>query len=446
MKAQLPIIIALAIVMAIIISTTLYLTTIPVSIKYSYTGKQYSDWEIYDHELTQLLLYMLRAGASKASLAIENYIQNKLFVQTISYDSIAAPVDLYYWFWYLTTLYVPVGKEYTAITPTYYSSTLTTQLSDIATTTLNTTAYPILLNWISNMKKLGIRVILDGFSTSYNISISRVGTTTIGKTDVSINFTLTIFNSLGEYRVYTKTSLLHCQENFTSGYHSGKDSISGGFILPVLVQSYLVIDGTKYYYVLSPSDLKTYYYSPLFSMLPAFSAEYGGKQVVQAYIINNGQAAFYRGNGITNFTTIIRYTNYDQFIVDWIKYVHFSSIIDIIRSTQLDWNNVFHVFDEMTWNLGYYADTNLTLGYWTSVNEINITDIVGNNVQIVVSSSGTTLINYTKVMNFYIPGYSLVNVNGIPIIVPTQVYIHYRGEYDSYTWLDTYSFDIQITG
>ncbi len=449
MKGQLPIIIAFTIIMAIVISTAIYISTIPVNVKFSYTGKQYSDWEIYDQELTQLILYMLKQGVTAATPLIENYIKSNIFTQSITYTRVYAPLTAYltYGFWYSEyfNVYVPTGREYVSITPSYYTGTVLSEVSVLATKTLNSTAYKILTSWINSMKKLGLRIIIDNFRTAYNLSLTSTGTTAIGMANASVNFTITIFNSLGEYRVYTKTSLLHCQVNFTHGYYSGADSISGGFVLPLVIQTYIMIDGTRYYYVLSPRDVTTYYYSQLFSTLPSFAAKYGGSPLAKAYVINNGQAAFYRGNGLTNVTLIIRYNTYDEFLVDWIKYVHFSSIIGLIKSTDLDWNNVFYVFNYMTWDLSYWGTTNVTT--LVSEDSINLTDITGNNVEVsYYTQSISPYVNYTKVLTFYVPGYSRIDVNGIPVIVPTQFYIYYSGEYLAYSFLYAYSFDINIRG
>ena len=449
MKGQLPIVIAFVIVMAIVISTAIYISTIPVNVKFSYAGKQYSDWEIYDQELTQLLLYMLKQGVSTASPVIEDYIRSNVFTQSISYTRVYAPLTAYlsYSFWYSEYfhVYVPTGKEYVSITPSYYTGTILSEISSLATKTLNTTAYKILTNWVKSIEKLGLRITIDKFVSAYNLSLTTTGTTAIGVTNASINFTITIFNTLGEYRVYTKTSLLHCQVNFTHGYYSGADSISGGFILPIVVQTYIMIDGTRFYYVLAPQDIDTYYYSPIFSFLPSFATEYHGEQLVKAYVINRGQAAFYRGNGLTNMTLIIRYNTYDDFLVDWIKYIHFSSVIGLIKSTALDWNNVFYVFNYMTWDLNYQGLTNVT--NLVSENSINLTDITGSNVIVVYTQNiFPPYVNYTKTLTFYVPGYSKIDVDGVPVIVPTQFYIYYSGEYLAYSTLYTYSFDINIRG
>ncbi len=465
MKGQLPIVIAFVIVMAIVISTAIYISTIPVNVNFSYTGKQYSDWEIYDQELTQLLLYMLKQGVSTASPLIEDYIRSNVFTQSISYTRVYAPLTAYlsysfFWPSRYFHVYVPVGEEYSSITPSYYTGTILSEISSLATQTLNTTAYKILTNWVKSIEKLGLRITIDKFVSAYNLSLTTTGTTAIGVANASINFTITIFNTLGEYRVYTKTSLLHCQVNFTHGYYSGADSVSGGFVLPIVVHTYIMIDGTRFYYVLAPQDINTYYYSPLFSILPSFATEYHGEQLVKAYVINGGQAAFYRGNGLTNMTLIIRYNTYDNFLVDWIKYIHFSSVIGLIKSTDLDWNNVFYVFNDMVWHL-YQGNVNITVTRIVP-DTINITNNTGNNVLVYISYNIISIpfiyyhyyVNYTKTLIFYVPGYSKIDIDGTPVIVPTQFYVYYRGEYIgeyNYTipvinYTSTLNFDINITG
>ncbi|GEM_PF-2999620 len=452
MRGQIPIIIALAIIMAIIISTALYLSTIPVNVKYSFAGKQYSDWEVYDHELTQLLIYMLREGGQKATTTAEDELTSIIFKQEYNYTRITAPIRvrvtvftifplhfyyLYYW------VNVTTGKEYVSIIPTYYSNTILSLISSDATKVLNTTALSILNNWINSMNKLGIRVVLDKFNAFYNLSLTSSGGTVIGTTLVSVNYTLTIFNQLGEYRVYTKTSLLYCQENFTHGYVLGKDNYSGGFILPATIRSYLVIDGTKYYYVLSSQNIKTYYYSPLFATLPVFATIYGGNPTVQAYIVNNGAAIFYRGKGLVNVSTIIRYTPYNSFLVNWLKYVHFLPIISLIKSPEVDRDNAYVIFNNMTWERNYYADLNVSYSRLIR-NSVNITNIRGSNVLVDFSLYSSWLkVNYTKSITFYVPGYTVTQVNGIPVIIPTQFFIHYWGDYYSY---DRYVASIDIRG
>jgi len=496
MKGQLPIIIAFLLVTAILISTTIYLSTIPVNVKFNYVGQQYSDWNIYDYQLNQLLKYMLYKASLVAEPVILKYIRSNVFSGDIKYGIVYAPYNAYFdlvlrgkryprilsakYF----TVKVPVGKEFFNLTYSTYSPLELRFISTTASNIVNSTAYNILNSWIKILGNQGFRVVIDSFTSCYNLTMNRVGGSISSATILSINFTITIFNTLGEFRVYNKTSVLYVNTIISRGNPFGADNISGGIILPILLKTYLMINGKKYYYILSANDIKTEYYSPFFSIIPAFEYVNRTTNIIQAFISNGGNSIYYRGDGIYNVSLIIRYTSDDNFINQLINYIHFSCI-DRLITPSISWDKVYELFNQLTSKYRiYYNTTNKTYiiihPYNSSTNITSIQNYTEENIAIPIIRGLTANITYItwasyprqtssyvyvyfyviydKQLLFYAPGVMKISIYDTQIIVPLQLYLYYAGYYqgDYYiyyypntnttqTYYDgTLSFDLEI--
>ena len=333
MRGQLPIVIAFVIVLAIIISTTYYVSTIPVHLRTSLYGRSYSKWSILSSELDSLLHLMLSTASRQAHSVMYQYIADNYneYVYYVPYKIRVDnnPLEFYYW-WFIFPIWLDYygyinfttgySIEYDLDKTMNEYISLLSSASRTATSVFNDTAYTILENWIKWMEKAGYTVGVLGFNTSYVSSLSFSGLTSEGKADASIKFIVKIIDSSGDYMVYNKSISAHLILNFTRGYTEGE-----GWILPVTVQSYIIVNGQKYYYMLPPRQLTLYLSSFIFRTLPSFSNIYGSSRWIRV----EPATVFYRGQGVENVTYIIRYTSYTSYIDDMVERLAMTRIYNI---------------------------------------------------------------------------------------------------------------------
>jgi len=199
------------------------------------------------------------------------------------------------------------GVQIIPSTPAPYNYTLALQrfkealynASLAAQNVLGQEALSVIYNWIDWMKKEGYLVTVSDFTPIYNVSIYNIGYTSYGEGTVGFGIIYNIYSPSGEFMSFKKSIYAHYRMIFDQGYPYGTKYMT----IPITINTYLEINGKKYYYMVSRDQLKINIMSELFSWLPSFSY-YTNNSVY--YSVNPVSAAYY-GGGLVNATYKLQY-------------------------------------------------------------------------------------------------------------------------------------------
>ncbi len=452
-RGQLPIIIAFVLVLAIIVSTTYYVSTIPVHIKTNFYGKSYSKWSILSSELNSLLQLMLSYASQKAHSYLYDYIVDH-YSESIQYTPYKIRVyndplefDYYLPFYWLdfygyinfTTGY-NIVYDLQATKNTFWS--LLSTASDEATRVFNATAYNILKNWIKWIEKAGYTVQIIRFNSKYGSYLTASGITMKGVGEASISFTIKITDISGDYMVYNKSITAYFTISFKRGYTEGE-----GWILPVIIQSYIIINQERYYYMVPPSQLSLYMSSFIFRTLPSFYKIYGASK----WITIKPLAVFYRGQGIENVTYIIKYVSYMDYIDDIVRYLAMTRIYNITVPNNL--NGIesamigIDINESYPYTSGYPGDYTLLYLLYDQV----FYDASSLDPDYVVSDIFSNYylypdnIAYAPSAKYYIAGLANVNIGNAVLTAPLQAI--FALNFTLYnTWYIGFGWSTDLTG
>ncbi len=293
MRAQIQIIIALVILLALITATLSYVSTITVVINKSYYGYTLKDWVIINEELDTLELLALHLSSYKAA---------ETFNQTFFSNYVEAYTE------YANGDY---SYDFTQSLSNFIDSLNKASLA--AKYVLGNESIKIINNWISWKQKAGYIVNLVDFKPIYHVEIGMIDNThiTYGLGQAGIIFIIDIVTPMGEERVYNKSIIAEYYMEFDIGHPYG-DAIH----IPVKIRTTIIQNGIKYYYMVPEQHLELIMISNIFTRLSSLAQYTNGNTTIVKPI-----ATFYYGNGTSYVMFKQEYTNLWEFANDIIDYL-----------------------------------------------------------------------------------------------------------------------------
>ncbi len=288
MRGQLPIVIALTLLLAILIATLYYVTANTTVINQNYYGYTLKEWVLINEELDTLLFLALKQGSKPAS-----QVFNRTFWSTYRevYESYYDG-DYYY--------------DFDSSLSNFVNSLAIA--SKRATWILGNKSISIIENWVEWKKQTGYIVKLALFDSYYNVTIGMVDSTskTYGLGRVGLKMVIDIVNPIGEYRRFIKSIEAGYRMELLIGHPYG-DAIH----IPIFINTYIVLNGVKYYYMVPREHLRLTMISNIFTRLPSL-AQYTNGNITTISPI----ATFYYGNGTSMSMYKQEYTNLWEFAND----------------------------------------------------------------------------------------------------------------------------------
>ncbi len=293
MKGQIQIIIALIILMALIIASLSYITTMSVVINRSYYGYSLRDWIIIDEELDTLELLALHTASNDAA---------KEFYQTFLTNYREAYIE-----------YPNGDYSYDFVESLNNFKYALSVASTRASWVLGNASLRIINNWIKLKTESGFIVTLIDFQPIYHVEIGMIDSThiTYGLGRVGIEFTIDIITPLGEERIFKKSLIAEYYMEFNIGHPYGES-----IYIPIIIRASIIQNGIKYYYMVPQQHLVLTMISNIFTRLPSL-AQYTNGNITTIKPI----ATFYYGNGTSYVMYKQEYTDLYDFSYDIIDYL-----------------------------------------------------------------------------------------------------------------------------
>jgi hypothetical protein len=311
MKAEMPIVIALALVLSLIIATIYYTTSTLTYISAS-TGMEERMWSTLGDEVDSIILATLsRLGNQSSTLFYTTFWSNykeafnfstrplvRWFQPGVVIDPSENCPDYMVWdIVYNYDDYKCFGLCESNYSSFGFNKSLSSFLnavnlsSQMVANNLSSNLYNALLNWANIMSRLGYVVYSNGIgvNVTYNTVITSDGTTGASYSWASLHIDLfvDVYNPYLGYKRLTRFIEIGFNATFQQGYWK-----YDGLYLPVYVSAYVNLNGVVSNYIVNPSTTTLTVYSGSLRLLN-FTSTSNGNITLQPV------ASYYYGNGTT---------------------------------------------------------------------------------------------------------------------------------------------------
>jgi hypothetical protein len=316
MKAEMPIVIALALVLSLIIATIYYTTSTLTYISAS-AGSEQGMWSMLGDELDSIILATLsRLGNQSSTLFYSTFWSNykeafynltplqrlnntayrEIYYDPVTGRYVSCPTKMAWSIVYDYDDYKCFGlcEDYTS---PGFNNSLSSFLnavnlsSQMVANNLSSNLYNALLNWANIMSRLGYVVYSNGIgvNVTYTTVITSDSATGASYSWASLHIDLfvDVYNPYLGYKRITRFIEIGFNATFQQGYWK-----YDGLYLPVYVSAYVNLNGVVSNYIVNPSTTTLTVYSGSLRLLN-FTSTSNGNITLQPV------ASYYYGNGTT---------------------------------------------------------------------------------------------------------------------------------------------------
>jgi len=307
MKAEMPIVIALALVLSLIIATIYYTTSTLTYISAS-AGLEQRMWSMLGDELDSIILATLsRLGNRSSTLFYTtfwsnykeafNFSNQPLVRRNTKASSEGCPRTMIWSIVYNYDDYKCFGLCESSYSSPGFNKSLSSFLNAVnlssqnVANNLSSSLYNALLNWANIMSRLGYVVYSNGIgvNVTYTTLITSDPATgaSYSRASLHIDVFVDVYNPYLGYKRITRFIEIGFNATFQQGYWK-----YDGLYLPVYVSAYVNLNGVVSNYIVNPSTTTLTVYS-------------GSLRLLNFTITNKGNitlqpvASYYYGNGTT---------------------------------------------------------------------------------------------------------------------------------------------------